>query len=241
MKKRVAGTMWAGLLALSFAGPVGAALFDRGGGLIYDDLLDITWLQNANYGAGSAYDDGTSTTDGKMTWDNAVAWAASLTVGATRTWTEPGSFWRLPTIVDTGTPGCNSAYSGTDCGYNVQTGSAATTVYSEMASLWYDTLGNKGYYDTSGDYQPGYGLTNPGPFDNLESYAYWSGTEYAPNTNGAWDFNTYYGFQTSYYKFGYHYAWAVRSGDVSAVPVPAAVWLFGSGLIGLLGVARRKR
>ena len=27
---------------------------------------------------------------------------------------------------------------------------------------------------------------------------------------------------------------------VSAVPVPAAVWLFGSGLIGLVGVARRK-
>ena len=25
-----------------------------------------------------------------------------------------------------------------------------------------------------------------------------------------------------------------------AVPVPAAVWLFGSGLIGLIGVARRK-
>ncbi|MFQ5643683.1 MAG: VPLPA-CTERM sorting domain-containing protein [Thiogranum sp.] len=29
--------------------------------------------------------------------------------------------------------------------------------------------------------------------------------------------------------------------DLSAVPVPAAVWLFGSGLIGLLGVARRRR
>ena len=28
--------------------------------------------------------------------------------------------------------------------------------------------------------------------------------------------------------------------DVSAVPVPAAVWLFGSGLLGLIGVARRK-
>jgi len=27
----------------------------------------------------------------------------------------------------------------------------------------------------------------------------------------------------------------------SAVPVPAAVWLFGSGLVGLLGLARRKR
>ena len=29
--------------------------------------------------------------------------------------------------------------------------------------------------------------------------------------------------------------------DVSAVPVPAAVWLFGSGLIGLVGFARRKK
>jgi len=27
---------------------------------------------------------------------------------------------------------------------------------------------------------------------------------------------------------------------VSAVPVPAAVWLFGSGLLGLIGIARRK-
>lgn len=29
--------------------------------------------------------------------------------------------------------------------------------------------------------------------------------------------------------------------STTAVPVPAAVWLFGSGLIGLLGVAKRKR
>ena len=27
----------------------------------------------------------------------------------------------------------------------------------------------------------------------------------------------------------------------AAVPVPAAVWLFGSGLLGLVGIARRKR
>ena len=29
--------------------------------------------------------------------------------------------------------------------------------------------------------------------------------------------------------------------QVSAVPVPAAVWLFGSGLLGLVGIARRKK
>ena len=34
-------------------------------------------------------------------------------------------------------------------------------------------------------------------------------------------------------------AWAVVSGDVSVVPVPAAVWLFGSAL-GALGLARRR-
>lgn len=33
---------------------------------------------------------------------------------------------------------------------------------------------------------------------------------------------------------------ATFQGEVSAVPVPAAVWLFGSGLLGLVGVARRK-
>ena len=29
--------------------------------------------------------------------------------------------------------------------------------------------------------------------------------------------------------------------DIAPVPVPAAVWLFGSGLLGLVGVARRKK
>jgi hypothetical protein len=44
------------------------------------------------------------------------------------------------------------------------------------------------------------------------------------------------------------YEWTWGSGasvdtftlNVGAVPVPAAVWLFGSGLLGLVGVARRK-
>lgn len=31
------------------------------------------------------------------------------------------------------------------------------------------------------------------------------------------------------------------SGDIEPVPLPAAVWLFGSGLVGLFGLSRRKR
>ena len=37
---------------------------------------------------------------------------------------------------------------------------------------------------------------------------------------------------------GSNFAWAVRSGDV-AVPVPATLWLFGFGLLGLVGFAKR--
>jgi hypothetical protein len=36
------------------------------------------------------------------------------------------------------------------------------------------------------------------------------------------------------------YSMTVTVAGIPAVPVPAAIWLFGSGLIGLVGVARRK-
>lgn len=40
---------------------------------------------------------------------------------------------------------------------------------------------------------------------------------------------------------GFDNQFYIRNADVTVVPVPAAVWLFGSGLIGLVGVARRRR
>ena len=42
-------------------------------------------------------------------------------------------------------------------------------------------------------------------------------------------------------KINLWYGLAVRAGQVAAVPVPAAAWLFGFGLIGLVGVARRRK
>ena len=40
------------------------------------------------------------------------------------------------------------------------------------------------------------------------------------------------------YVVGFDY---LQYTDTAVVPVPAAAWLFGSGLIGLIGIARRKQ
>ena len=195
-----------------------AALVARlGGQAYYDTEADLTWLANAREG-------------GAMTWAAANTWAAGLVVDGV-------GGWRLPDTLDSGISGCNFSYSGTDCGYNVDTGTG------EMANMYYNVLGNLAYYDTVGNGdQPGGGLSNSGPFSNIRSSRFWSATEYAPDTNGVWYFHMGSGYQGgNFEKANSLYAWAVQSGDVSPVPVPAAAWLFGSALLGLVGVGRRKK
>jgi len=236
MNKKRLGILCSSVLLLGLASTAQATLYDRGSGMIYDDVLDITWLQDANYAKTSGYD-----ADGRMDWNAAMAWATGLSYGGYND-------WRLPTIVDTGTSGCDFAYGGTDCGYNVQTGSVATTVYSELASLFYDTLGNNGWVDTSGNPTGCSGsdpwcLTNTGLFTNMQSNFYWSGTEYAPGTYRAWGFYTGSGVQDTNDKNVELYAWAVRSGDVGGggggtVPEPGTLLLMSAGLAGLLGRRR---
>jgi hypothetical protein len=167
-----------------------------------------------------------------MNWQDANAWAAQLNIGGV-------SGWRLPGVVDTSTVGCNFTTDGTDCGYNVDTATG------EMANLYYNVLGNLGGFDTNGNEQPDEGLKNTGPFSNIQSSYYWTGANYENDLTGnsAWDFWMSDGLKNLTTKNTNLYAWAVQSGDVgtSAVPLPAAVWLFGSGLLGLIGVAKRKR
>ena len=98
--------------------------------------------------------------------------------------------------------------------------------------MFYNTLGN-----------PAFGSnTNTGAFSNLSSYYWTTDTLYWPlNVGIAWYFNFLDGesrYMTTSNELG---AWVVHDGDVGAVvPVPAAIWLFGSGLLGLIGITRRK-
>jgi len=206
----------------------GQAVANDSAVFLYDTDLNITWLRDANV-------------NGYMDWDSAMAWAAGYSIGNY-------SDWRLPTMVDTAASGCDfSNAGGTDCGYNVQTTNGGT-VYSEMASLWFNTLGNKSFCDpatstttTCAGPQAGWGLINTGDFQNLQWSGYWSDLEYAPNTASSWLFGAGLGDQVSYDKDGQFYALAVRRGDVAAVqvPEPGTLVLVAAALAGLGALRRR--
>ena len=195
-----------------------AALIERLGGLAYyDDVADLTWLADANAAGG------------QVNWDTATALVAGLNVGGI-------TGWRLPEVIDVGNDGITyggNLYQGVDAGYNI-------TTHSEISNMYYNVLGNIADFDTAGVAQDG-GAYNAGPFSNFKNSSYWTGTEYVLATSNAWDFTTGDGRQGFTDKSNIKFVWAVQSGDVSAVPVPAAVWLFSSGLLGLIGVARRKK
>lgn len=65
---------------------VNAALYDRGNGLIYDDVLDVTWTQNGNLPQTLGYGN-----TGLMNWQDAMDWAEQLVYGGFED-------WRLPSI-----------------------------------------------------------------------------------------------------------------------------------------------
>jgi hypothetical protein len=195
--------------------------FDPSAVFEYDPNLNVTWLRDWNYAKNSAY--GGST--GRMNWDTAMAWASSLTVGTFGGWSLP--------IINAGDTSCTTVnpapgYPNQHSGYNC-TG-------SPMGYMYYTELGNVGAL-------PGvtnYGMNNKGPFQNvMTNTMYWSGTEYAPDTNLAWFFFLGNGDQSPDLKNQSFYAVALRAGDVAAVPEPQtwAMLMAGLGAVGL--IARR--
>ncbi len=169
----------------------GATLFDRGNGLIYDDALDVTWLQDANLGAGSAFDDGDSDSDGRMTWASALAWAGDLVFGGF-------DDWRIPSMDvndDDTVINCHSLQSELVCRDN------------EPGYMFGQNL----------DFMP----ANQNIFRNIQidGIDYWSTTLLASNMSQVWTQNVGGEFNTVDQR-STQYAWAIRDGDVALPSAP---------------------
>ena len=81
----------------------------------------------------------------------------------------------------------------------------------------------------------------PPAFYSERASAYWSSTEYAPNTFSAWNFITLIGYQDTFDKDAVSYTWVISPGIIVDIPEPAslALMLAGLGLVG--GLARQRR
>jgi len=214
-------------IVLIISSNANAALVSRLGGLaVYDTDLDITWLADTQAAAGTVFDvnDGSGFDDGYLTWEQANAWTASLIVGGR-------SGWRLPTTftVDSSCTGdaAGTAPSAYSEGYNCSGSELGHLFYNELSGI----AGNTIRASTDSDLAL-FSIDQP-------ALVFWSGTEYG--AQNAWWFRFGDGQQSISTKEAHYNVWAVLDGDVSAVPIPAAVWLFGSGFIGLVGFARRKK
>ena len=123
-----------------------------------------------------------------MDWATANAWAAGLTVGGV-------TGWRLP---DTLQP-------DSSCGFQTPaTSDGYSCTGSEMGNLFYSVLGGVAGALLTTTHNTNYDL-----FSNVQSYFYWSSTEYAPDPADAWFFNFIYGTQYTTTKYDSLYAWAV--------------------------------
>jgi hypothetical protein len=148
MKRYILPTI-AMLLVLAFALSAQADLFDRGGGMVYSDEMDLTWLLDANYARTSGYD-----ADGYMTWTDANNWAENLVFGGY-------DDWRLPTF--------DPDYNRED----VLNDPVAAADLSEMAYLRFEELVPPNDYNSISDPGPFVNLID---LVNWEEPWYWSGS-----------------------------------------------------------------
>lgn len=204
----------------------------------YDTVLDITWLADANYAKTSGYD-----ADGRMTWSQAASWAADLSFYNPAT-QQTLNNWRLPVFGPVNGVSFDYTHTtdgSTDAGFNI------TSPNSELAYMFHVNLSNSSYYTPTGELSGcdsgsgSYCLSNVGPFTNLQPDKYWYGVEYEPTPDtGAWYFGMMGGFQYPDGKTYPAYAWAVRDGDVAAVP-EADTWAMLLAGLAIVGMAARRR
>lgn len=219
----------AAIIAFTLSTNVNAAListltsFDNLGGLIAGDQSNTTindWV------TGSVFQVGES----NITVEGLTA-VFGLTNDNTSQYLEIGVYESIGT-------------HGVDLAAGVLIGSFDTsTIYSSNTKLTIDLAAYSSFVlQSNTDYlllwnaQPGapfLGEKRKGTFDqmiNNGTAGFFTGKVLSSQDGGSsW-------FSSNQYGFDY----ASLNGTVSAVPVPAAIWLFGSGLLGLVGISRRK-
>lgn len=244
-------------LALTLSSTANAALVETlNGQAYYDTESGLTWQANANLALTNQFgltlstiqqDDTINTvgSNGRMTFNNAVAWIAGMNDANYLGFND----WRLPTIMPLNGDTFDTEFSkdgSTDIGFNISRSGTlnAGSYASEMAYLYYNTMGNVSPYDAVGEFEAACFRTcaiNTFPLFNLDTFfpsSYWVGLEYSVSTDKAWNFHFRDGAQGYADKNNHFSAMAVR-GDIpsstASVPEPPMLLLLGAAFIGLVG------
>ncbi|WP_169444599.1 Lcl domain-containing protein [Massilia niastensis] len=188
--------------------------------MIYDDATNLTWLQDVNYARtiglqGELLRDEWGRTqpsvdqNGHLTWNEAMRFAEGLTYGGY-------DDWRLP---------------------RQGTGPAVhEDRHSELAVMFYYSLGNQGAYIDGVYNRAPYGLLNKSPFLFGNTTIFWTGDIDRNGYTSIFDMNHGFSGATDRNSIFNHFgAWLVRDGDVAtSVPEPSAFSLLLLGVAGLL-------